>query len=215
MNRMVRWSLLAVFTLLLILVPFALWEEPLLVWSERLLDAAASGWIAFVAVVLLLVVDVVLPIPSSLVAAFAVSTLGAVAGGSAVWLGLTTAAWFGYGLGRWGGFPLARRVAGAAELERASQLMARHGAWILLAFRGVPVLAEASTLFAGAARHPPGRFALVVALANLGLSCTYALIALFELSGFALVWVPFTFGVAVPGMALVLLRGLGSHPQRT
>jgi uncharacterized membrane protein YdjX (TVP38/TMEM64 family) len=210
MNRLARWAALAGLTLLLILVPFALWEDPLRVWSERVLGSAASQSFAFVAVVVLLVLDVLLPIPSSIIAAFAVSTLSAVSGGAAVWLGLTLAAWVGYGLGRWGGFPLARRVAGATELDRASKLMARHGAWILLLCRGVPVLAEASTLFAGAARQRPWRFGLVIAVANLGVACSYGLIALFELRGFALVWVPIAFGVAVPGLGLYLMRRLAA-----
>jgi uncharacterized membrane protein YdjX (TVP38/TMEM64 family) len=209
MNRVSRWTVLVVLTLLIILVPFALWEARLLQWSQGLLGDASSQRFAFGAVILLLVLDVLLPIPSSLVAAFSVATLGGAVGVLAVWVGLTLGAWLGYALGHAGGFPLARRIAGARELARASELMARHGSWILLVCRGVPVLAEASTLFAGAARHHPSRFGVVIALANLGVAGSYGLLALFELDGVAGVALPIAFAVLVPGACLYGLRRLG------
>ena len=105
--------------LALILIPFALWEEPINAWSARLLTPAAGRATVALLVVLLLASDVVLPIPSSFVSAGAVALLGAWQGGLTIALGMTVAAWLGYGIGRFGGEPLARRMAGPAELERA------------------------------------------------------------------------------------------------
>ncbi|HEY6079178.1 MAG TPA: VTT domain-containing protein, partial [Polyangiaceae bacterium] len=157
-------------------------------------------------VIALLSADVLLPIPSSFVAAGAVSLLGAVQGGASVFLGMTLAAWLGYALGLWGGQPLATRMAGERELSRARSLMERHGSWLLLLCRGVPVLAEASTLLAGATRLPLLRFALVTALGNAGLSLAYALIGVLRLAGTPALLAPFVFGMAVPGLGLLLLR---------
>jgi membrane protein DedA with SNARE-associated domain len=162
-------------------------------------------------VVFLLASDVVLPIPSSFVSAGAVALLGASQGGLAIALGMSAAAWLGYGIGRWGGEPLARRMAGPKELERARRMMDRYGDWVLLVCRGVPVLAEASTLLAGATRTSSWRFGLVTTLGNLGLACAYALIGLFDLSGAWALLAPFAFGIAVPALAMLLLRPLASR----
>jgi membrane protein DedA with SNARE-associated domain len=206
MAAMLRWTALALLVLALILVPFALWEEPMAALASELLRPAAGRAVLTAIVVLLLSGDVLLPIPSSFVSAGAVALLGPWQGALSVALGMTVAAWLGYGLGLWGGEPLARRVAGAAELERARSLMERHGATVLLVCRGVPVLAEASTLLAGATRSSVARFALVTALGNLGLAAAYALIGVLELSGVWAWLMPFVFGVAVPALALLGLR---------
>lgn len=201
-----RWIALTCLLLLFILVPFALWEEPLTDLSTQLLAPASSRAALAAIVVLLLSADVLLPVPSSFVSAGAVSLLGAFQGGVSVALGMTLAAWVGYGVGRWGGEPLARRVAGQAELARAARAMSRHAGWVLLVSRGVPVLAEATTLLAGATRVSKRRFALVTGLGNAGLALAYASIGALSLSGYLALLAPFTFGVVVPGLALLLLR---------
>lgn len=206
-----RWSLLICLVLALILVPFALWEDALNAWTARLLAPAAGRATLAALVVFLLASDVLLPIPSSFASAGAVSLLGAWQGGSAIFIGMTCAAWLGYGLGRFGGEPLALRLAGPSELSRASRMMARYGSWVLLVCRGVPVVAEASTLFAGATRVPCWRFAFVTGLGNLGLSCAYTLIAVLQLSGGWALAAPFAFGIAVPALALLLMRPLASN----
>ena len=210
MKPWLRWTALTCLVLALILIPFALWQQPITALSARLL-APASGRLALSGiVVLLLASDVLLPIPSSFVSAGAVALLGAWQGGVTVALGMTAGAWLGYGIGLWGGEPLARRLAGPAELQRARGMMQRFGSWVLLLCRGVPVLAEASTLLAGATRSSTLRFAVVTGLGNLGLAAAYAAIALLNLTGAAALLAPFAFGVAVPGLALLALRGLAS-----
>jgi membrane protein DedA with SNARE-associated domain len=210
MRPWLRWTLLTSLVLALILVPFALWEEPLGDWTARLLAPAAGRDLLAALVILLLAGDVLLPIPSSFISAGAVSLLGVAQGGAAVAVGMTVAAWLGYALGRFGGEPLVLRLAGPGELERAQRMMSRHGSWVLLACRGVPVLAEASTLLAGATRHNPWRFALVTGLGNVGLAGAYALIGVWQLTGAAAIVAPFAFGIAVPGLALLASRTLAS-----
>ncbi len=211
MKPWLRWTALTLVVGGLILIPFALWEEPINAWSAELLGPAAGRATLAVLIVLLLASDVVLPIPSSFVSAGAVSLLGASAGGLTIAFGMTVAAWLGYFLGRWGGEPLASRMAGKSELERASRLMHRYGNWVLLVCRGVPVLAEASTLLAGATRVDRGRFLLVTTLGNIGLACAYAVIGVLALHGVWALLAPLAFGIAVPGLAMLLLRPLTSR----
>jgi membrane protein DedA with SNARE-associated domain len=211
MKPWLRWTVLICLVLALILVPFALWEEPITAWTTQLLTPAAGRATVALLIVLLLASDIVLPIPSSFVSAGAVALLGAAQGGLTIAVGMTVAAWLGYAIGRFGGEPLAQRVAGPDQLERARRMMDRYGNWMILVCRGVPVLAEASTLLAGATRVGPWRFALVTTLGNLGLSCAYALIGWFDLSGAWALLAPFAFGIAVPALAMVLLRPLASR----
>lgn len=213
MKPWLRWTLLGALLLALILVPFALWEESLTALASRLLAPAAGRAALSAIVVLLLASDVVLPIPSSFVSAGAVSLLGATQGFLSIALGMTLAAWLGYFIGRFGGEPLTRRMAGPAELERARRMMDRYGAWVVLICRGVPVLAEASTLLAGATRVSGWTFALAATLGNVGLSGAYALIGMLSLSG-AWAWLaPFAFGVLVPGLAMLGLRPLTARSR--
>jgi membrane protein DedA with SNARE-associated domain len=210
MKPWLRWTLLTCLVLALLLVPFALWEEPINAWVARLLAPAAGRATLALLVVLLLASDVLLPIPSSFVAAGSVSLLGAAQGALAIALGMTGAAWLGYALGRFGGEALTRRLAGERELLRARSLMSRYGSWVLLVCRGVPVVAEASTLLAGTTRMTAWRFALATSLGNVGLSCAYAAIGLLQLSGGWALAAPVAFGILVPALALLLLRPLAS-----
>jgi 3-dehydroquinate synthase len=205
-RRALRWTLVGLGLLALIIVPFVVWEAELTAWSASLL--ATPGGRAAVAglVTLLLALDVLLPIPSSVVSGVAVTALGPVLGGAAIWLGLSGGAALGYALGKSGGRALVRRMVGERELERAERLAMRFGSAVLVVSRGVPVLAEASALLAGALAMPLARFALVVALSNAGLALAYALLARaasFEGAGLVL---PFALGIAVPALALGVLR---------
>lgn len=210
MRPWLRWIALTCLVLLSILVPFALWEDEVTAFSVRLLAPPTGRALLSVTVVVLLGSDVLLPIPSSFVSAGAVALLGPGWGGASIAIGMTLGAWVGYGLGRWGGEPLAHRMAGPAELERARRMMQRFGSWVLLVCRGVPVLAEASTLLAGATRLEPVRFGVVTGLGNAGLALAYALIARLELTGYPAWLAPFAFGIALPGLLLLTLRARGS-----
>ncbi len=219
MKPWLRWSLLSLLVLAFILVPFTLWEDSVNAWSARTLATSTHRVLLAGLVVCLLTADVLLPVPSSFVAAGAMALLGPWQGGLTVAAGMTLSAWLGYALGLWGGEPLAAYVAGAAELERARGLMRRYGSWVLLVCRGVPVLAEASTLLAGATRMNLGRFALVTALGNVGLASAYAAVSLLGLEGTPALLAPFACGVVIPALSLATLRQLlprfGPRSQRS
>ncbi len=88
----------------------------------------------------LLVVDVLLPVPSSIVVSLLGGRLGFLPGWGAAWLGLTLGNLLGYGIGRLWPQPLAPDLP-----ERPTLVM-------LLVSRPVPILAEALTMAAGASR---------------------------------------------------------------
>ena len=74
------WSLLLLALLALILVPFFLFETALLDLAERLLQTGRSQPATAVAVFVLMLADVVLPVPSSVVATASGMLMGLAAG---------------------------------------------------------------------------------------------------------------------------------------
>jgi hypothetical protein len=189
--RWAGWTLLACLVLALILVPFAIGEQAVLTWTEAWLAQPGSRYVVFGVVALLLAADLVLPIPSSLLSAGAVAALGPVLGGAAIWLGMSAGAILGHAFGRSGGKAIAAT---------------------LVVCRGVPVLAEASTLLAGALAMPFGSFVFVTSAANLGLALAYALSAALGSGPLALL-APFALGILVPAAALGAARLLLRTPR--
>jgi membrane protein YqaA with SNARE-associated domain len=161
----VLWVLLA--AALVPLVPFAVIGE---LPGERWLQAAGAGALAFGAAGAgLLALDVLLPIPSSVVGALLGGRLGFAAGFACAFIGLCVGHTVGYALGRlvptkWA----APRAAVASdpsptpsgELERAPTLA------VVFLSRPVPVLAEAVAITAGAARMRLRHFLASAALGN-------------------------------------------------
>jgi uncharacterized membrane protein YdjX (TVP38/TMEM64 family) len=209
----IRWAVLGVLLCAAIIVPFVIWEEALVELSRRWLESPANAFVLGVLAALLLALDLVLPIPSSFVSAAAMAALGPVAGALTVVGGMTAGSLAGYALGRAGGTALVERFVGRSELERAERLMARFGAVMLVVCRGVPVLAEASVVAAGAAKMSFVTFAWVTFFANLGLATAYALLSSFESSGPAAAVTPFALGVAVPAVTLAIAKWLERKPS--
>lgn len=124
--------------------------------------------------VTLLALDVLLPVPSSLVALLAVAALGAIGGYLVIFIGLCLGARLGYWLGA-GYFRLLSNWLGLRTWQ-PGQLAYRLSTLSLVCLRGVPVLAETSVLAAGMQRYPLRQFLLVTTLANAGLALAYAAI---------------------------------------
>lgn len=200
-----RLPVAALVLLALILVPFFLWEDAILRWANAF--TGTPGNAAFVAAAIggLLAADIVLPVPSSLVSTAAGALLGFLPGALVSWLGMTAGSLVGYALGqrasagRW--LPDSDR----ARLERART---RFGDWIVILFRPVPVLAEASAVFAGVAAMPWSRFLLLAALSNLGISLVYAATGAFAASRESFL-AAFAGAIVLPGLAVIILKRIG------
>jgi membrane protein DedA with SNARE-associated domain len=151
---------------------------------------------------LLLAVDILLPVPSSLVS----TALGAVLGWSGGFLvstlGLTAACWLGYRLGGSAGRGAARRLIPERDLAWLEAAAERWGSGVIVLFRAVPALAETSAIFAGMSRMRPGRFLLLATLANAGISAVYAAVGAYSatVDSFLLA---FAGAVLLPGLALL------------
>jgi uncharacterized membrane protein YdjX (TVP38/TMEM64 family) len=150
--RVWRVSKVLVLAALVPLVPFAIVGE---LPGDRFLLARGQNALVFGAVGAgLLALDVLLPIPSSIVAALLGARLGLGWGFACGWLGLCAGHALGY-------------FAGALVPARArEELPALSTFPLVLLTRPVPVLAEAVAIGAGALRVPFARFALPMVLGN-------------------------------------------------
>lgn len=199
------WLWIAALLLAAILVPFALWDEAITSWSRAVVAGDGAGaWIASV-IGGLLAVDVLLPVPSSILSTAAGYRFGFLAGAVVSWGGMTVGCALAYAVGSGLGHGPSERLVGAEAMTRAREAMRRNAVWVLAVLRPVPVLAEASVLMAGISRMPLRPFVVVTTLANLGVSIAYAWVGSrsAEVGSFLLA---FGGAMLLPGVAMFLAR---------
>jgi len=138
-------TLIVFFTILFVIVEAL--HVPLL--SDPTPWMKHGGVVAACVGVGLLIADVLLPVPSSLVMVAHGALFGVLWGTTLSLLGSVGAAIFGFAIGRRGG-RLMERVVTPAERERASDILARWGTLAVIVTRPVPLLAETVAIMAGA-----------------------------------------------------------------
>src|SRR5262245_52721158 len=126
-----RWLLLLVLTLSAILIPFFLFGERIEGFTAELLASKAGWWTMASALAGLLALDIVLPVPSSVVSTAAGALLGFWGGVAASWIGMSAGCAVGYWLGT--------RVPMSKDMERVKRARERFGDAALVLFRAVPV----------------------------------------------------------------------------
>lgn len=163
-----------------VLVAVAVPLVPLLVIGVRL-DEWVAGWLdtdppapaLAAAEVGVLAADLLLPVPSSLVATLGGAVLGVPLGTLCAWLGMTIGSAAGWGLGRWAG---AAAVGRLPPDERTALLawQARLGPLAVLVTRPLPLAAEAAALLAGATGVGPRPFLAAAATGNLAVALVWS-----------------------------------------
>jgi uncharacterized membrane protein YdjX (TVP38/TMEM64 family) len=199
-----RWFVVSAVLLALILVPFVLFEDQFNALAGSVTRGDVPAWYSATAIAALLASDVFLPIPSSILAAAAGVVLGFGWGAATVWTGMTAACLIGYVFGAKAA-GAARQFVGEAGMTRASGLATRYGDFALVLCRPVPVLAEASVIFAGMVRRPFGRFLSLTSWSNAGVALGYAAIGAYSMrvDSFLLA---FLGALVVPGLAMLAGR---------
>ncbi len=175
-SPLIRWLVIAALLLLIVGVPLIFRDEFIAV-SDRVLAAADERPLAAAALIVgALTLDVFLPVPNGVTNTLAGAAFGFAIGTLIIWLGLMGGSLAGYAVGRWAARPLAKKFLGADDLDRAHELAERIGPVALILSRPVPFLCELTAMAAGIAAMSFGRFALVMALANLGVATLFAAI---------------------------------------
>ncbi len=162
-----------------ILLPFALWGEH---FDAVLSLEGARAWMlswgpwAWLAGVLAIVSDIVLPVPATVVMSAIGWVFGWFLGGCICAIGSMLAGVVAYAGSRWLGRGVAAWLAGEDGLQKAEALFAKHGGWLVAVSRWTPVLPEAVACLAGIARMPWRVFIVALACGSVPLGFAFAAI---------------------------------------
>lgn len=167
---LVMAALIAGFTILFVIVEAL--RVPLL--SDPTPWMQHGGVLAAALGVGLLILDVLLPVPSSLVMVAHGALFGVIVGTLLSLSGSLGAALFGFAIGRRGGKILERLVT-PAERARANNLLARWGALAIIITRPIPLLAETVAIMAGASSLGWGTVTLASVAGSLPPALLYAI----------------------------------------
>lgn len=122
----------------------------------------------------LLISDLLLPIPTTIIIGAMGAVLGIAAAAFWGWLGLTLAGLLGYGLARWGGDKWSRRVSTPSEQEQLQAWFDSWGGLAVILSRMLPILPEAISVTAGLAGMRFLPFLLSVSLGSLPPAVAFA-----------------------------------------
>jgi uncharacterized membrane protein YdjX (TVP38/TMEM64 family) len=152
LRRTARLRLFGILVLLLLvpIVPFLLFADQLDANTQRWLTSLASRPSILAAVgFMLLLSDLLLPVPSSLVCSLLGQHLGWLSASVVAWFGLMTGNMIGLGASRLFGSRFTHRFVDAVSLAEYEAWGQRYGAWLIVLSRPVPIVSEAALLWLG------------------------------------------------------------------
>lgn len=170
-----------------------------------------GGVLAAALGVSLLIADVLLPVPSSLVMVAHGALFGVLIGTLLSLLGSMGAALFGFAIGRRGG-RLLERIVTPEERARADRMVARWGAVAVVVTRPIPILAETVAIMTGASSVGWLRMALASFAGSLPPALLYALTGA-AYANFQSVVLMFAATLLIAGSFWLIGRLLGSLAQ--
>lgn len=181
-------------------------------WDDQFTFAGSVKWLesagpwAWAAGISLLVADLALPVPSTIVISALGYIYGILIGGAVAAAGLTASGLLGYGAGRLCGGRFARRWLGERDFERGQRLFAHGGGWLVALSKALPILPELVACTAGLVRMPFKRFVGALVCGSLPMGFVFAAIGRtgHESPGWA-----FGLSLAVPAV----LWGIASRMQ--
>jgi uncharacterized membrane protein YdjX (TVP38/TMEM64 family) len=140
-----------------------------------------NKWVAALAGVGLLVVDVVAPVPSSIIMVANGMLFGMVWGTLLSVVGGLGAALIGYWIGA-RGERIGKRWLGDESLARANAYFLKFGMMAVIVSRPIPIVAEAVSIIAGISRMPAQKFFPAALLGLLPTATIYAVAGAFALN---------------------------------
>lgn len=138
-----------------------------------------------IAAIALLALDIVLPIPGSIVMVLMGHLYGALLGAFISFAGMMVSSLLGYGIGRW---MIWRNKPTDLDRIRAQKFMDQWGDLALLVSRPIPVLSESVVILAGAQKMAFKKVFVFCALGWLPTAITYALIGAYSFSAASNIW---------------------------
>lgn len=149
-----------------------LWEE----WIRGVQQSTGSTVLVAVAIAGLLIVDLVLPVPSSVVMSVSGMLLGPLWGGLVSFVGAMAAACIGFWACRLGGSGAFQRFVEPGEVGRTAEWFRRYGVIAIVVSRPIPMLTEILSCLAGLTTLPFRTFLLAAVLGTLPISFVYSVV---------------------------------------
>ena len=173
MSNKIKWIILIVVILFLILIPFSIFNNSIENWTNYFLNSSPPKLVLGLVIGGLLAIDILAPVPSSIISTASGYFLGFIMGTLISLTGMTISCIIGYILGSKFGNPISKKFVGDLEINKLEKLQNKYGNWIIIISRAVPVMSEASIFMAGIGHMPLNRFVLLILLSNLGISLVY------------------------------------------
>jgi uncharacterized membrane protein YdjX (TVP38/TMEM64 family) len=192
-----RFILLFIALVAIVLIPFFIWGDTLMNFFSAEGSIAwlkAYGQWAWAIAIVLLIGDLFLPLPATLIMAALGYIYGPLVGGLISAAGSFASGLLAYWLCRMLGDNAAIWLLGKKEYERGKKLSAKVGGWVVALSRWLPVFPEVVACMAGLTRMPAKNFYLALACGSLPLGFIYAIVG--------------ASGVENPALAIGLSAGL-------
>lgn len=159
-----------------VIVPFVIWGEQIDARAPNFVHNQAKRWAVALIGVGLLVMDVIFPVPSSIVSISLCMLLGPMWGVPTVFVGMVGAFALGYLLGQLLPATRLRAWVGPETWDAIARRQTAGMLWIAVS-RPVPVLAEVTAIFAGSLRLPFGASLATASASSLFVAVAYGLAA--------------------------------------
>jgi len=183
------------------------WTE--ISYWQGVMESLDHPFLKAMAIIILMALDLVLPIPSIPLLLWSGHELGVVAGSVVNLLALTLAHTLAYEVCRGSGLKAYRRFIGKEVHQSASALFNRHGPTALVISRNIPILSEVFCALAGLTSMPRNRFQLSIIISN---APTAMFLAYLGQKGTGLMLFGVLLLMAIP---MLLLMTLGARLRAT
>lgn len=178
-------------------------EETVRGFIEQLNSSSGGRVMAAAAIIGLLVVDIVLPVPSSVVMTLSGAILGFWTGGIVSLTGAMLAAFIGFFGCRWGGRRVFARMVGEQDIEKVRAWFEDYGVVAIILSRPVPMLTEILSCLAGLSNVKPVTFTLAAVLGTVPVCLVFSWFGSMRSNGLMpAVWV----SVTIPAIGWVFTR---------
>jgi uncharacterized membrane protein YdjX (TVP38/TMEM64 family) len=179
MTRFWIFTVVVVVAMLLLFFVVQALQLPFLVEDTSFL-LSQKKWVAASAGIGLLIVDVIAPVPSSIIMLANGMLFGAILGTLLSVVGGFGAALAGYWIGT-RGERFGKRWLGDESLQRANAFFRNYGMMAVIVSRPIPILAEAVSIIAGISRMPARKFFPAALLGLLPTAIIYAVAGAYAL----------------------------------
>jgi uncharacterized membrane protein YdjX (TVP38/TMEM64 family) len=193
---------------IIVLGTFFIWGDS---FTEMFSQTGTVNWLsqygkwAWAVAVILLMADLLLPLPATIIIAAVGYIYGPIAGGLISVAGSFIAGSLGYWLCRLLGEPTAIKLLGKKDYLRGKRMSGKVGGWVVALSRWLPVFPEVISCMAGLTRMPAGYFHAALFCGSLPFGFIYAYVGY---TGVEDPWLAIVLSAALPPIIWFAIRPL-------